>query len=90
MYLNLRLLVKNYFTEKSMKCWEYAKCGREAGGTKVRRLGLCPAYPHHGKDFTYFAGPLCTVKKEDTLALNLSAHLNNDVRKSFESINKRD
>jgi protein phosphatase len=24
-------------------CWEYMKCGREPGGAKARKLGLCPA-----------------------------------------------
>jgi len=24
-------------------CWEFKKCGREPGGTKVAELGLCPA-----------------------------------------------
>jgi len=24
-------------------CWEYKKCGRQAGGAKVPELGVCPA-----------------------------------------------
>ncbi len=24
-------------------CWEYFKCGREPGGSKVDELGVCPA-----------------------------------------------
>jgi hypothetical protein len=24
-------------------CWEFMKCGREPGGTKVAELGVCPA-----------------------------------------------
>ena len=24
-------------------CWEYKKCGREEGGSKVYELGICPA-----------------------------------------------
>ncbi len=24
-------------------CWEYKKCGREPGGSKVSELGICPA-----------------------------------------------
>ena len=24
-------------------CWEYKKCGREPGGSKVVELGVCPA-----------------------------------------------
>jgi hypothetical protein len=25
-------------------CWEYKKCGREAGGEKENEFGVCPAY----------------------------------------------
>ena len=24
-------------------CWEYKKCGREAGGSKEKEMGVCPA-----------------------------------------------
>ena len=24
-------------------CWEFKKCGREPGGSKVAQLGICPA-----------------------------------------------
>lgn len=24
-------------------CWEFKKCGRQAGGEKVKELGVCPA-----------------------------------------------
>lgn len=27
----------------AMNCWEFKKCGRERGGTKVTELGVCPA-----------------------------------------------
>ena len=27
-------------------CWEFKKCGREPGGTKVALLGVCPATIH--------------------------------------------
>ena len=27
-----------------MKCWEFSKCGREAGGTRSEELGICPAF----------------------------------------------
>lgn len=26
-----------------INCWEYKKCGREPGGAKVGKLGICPA-----------------------------------------------
>ena len=28
---------------KKSNCWEYKRCGREAGGSKVKELGICPA-----------------------------------------------
>jgi hypothetical protein len=31
-----------------LNCWEFKKCGREAGGAKAADSGVCPAYPHHG------------------------------------------
>lgn len=24
-------------------CWEFLKCGRETGGEKIKKLGICPA-----------------------------------------------
>ncbi len=26
-----------------MNCWQFRKCGREPGGVKVDKLGICPA-----------------------------------------------
>ena len=31
-------------------CWEYMKCGREPGGNKADRLGVCPAAMHNRYD----------------------------------------
>ena len=28
--------------KKKINCWEYKKCGREAGGAHVHDLGVCP------------------------------------------------
>lgn len=41
------------------KCWEYKKCGREQGGAKVAELGVCPAYPDHGRECWAVVGTLC-------------------------------
>lgn len=27
---------------KKINCWEFKKCGREPGGSKVAELGVCP------------------------------------------------
>ncbi|MBI5525168.1 MAG: hypothetical protein HY897_02460 [Deltaproteobacteria bacterium] len=29
--------------ERKPNCWEFKKCGREPGGNKVSKLGVCPA-----------------------------------------------
>lgn len=29
-------------------CWEFKKCGRETGGSKVKELGVCVTVPNHG------------------------------------------
>jgi hypothetical protein len=42
-----------------MNCWEFKKCGREAGGAKAAELGVCPAYPNHGKHCAWITGTLC-------------------------------
>ncbi len=45
-----------------MNCWEFKKCGREAGGAKVAELGVCPAYPNAGTHCARIAGTFCGGK----------------------------
>jgi len=33
-----------------MNCWEYMKCGREAGGKNAAQSGVCPAYTEEALD----------------------------------------
>jgi hypothetical protein len=47
------------------------KCGREAGGRNAKRLGVCPAYPHHGKRCVKVAGTLCGGKVSGTFAMKI-------------------
>lgn len=28
---------------KNLNCWEFKRCGRQAGGSSVKELGICPA-----------------------------------------------
>jgi hypothetical protein len=42
-----------------MNCWEFKQCGREADGARVDELGVCPAYPNHGRRCAHIAGTLC-------------------------------
>lgn len=54
-----------------MKCWEFKKCGREKGGARVNELGVCAAYPDHGKHCARVAGTLCEGKVQGTFAMKL-------------------
>jgi hypothetical protein len=47
-------LIDRYFSaglqeNTRLNCWEFIKCGREVGGAKAQELGVCPAYPDHGR-----------------------------------------
>lgn len=35
------------------------KCGREKGGDKADELGVCPAYPDHGRHCARVVGTMC-------------------------------
>lgn len=43
----------------AMNCWEFKKCGREGNGIKTTELGVCPAFPTHGRHCARVAGTLC-------------------------------
>ena len=49
-------------------CWEFKKCGREKSGSKVVEMGICPAYPDHGRDCWMAAGTFCGGKVQGTFA----------------------
>ena len=57
---------------QGLNCWEFKKCGREAGGDKAAELGVCPAYPDHGHDCAAIAGTLCGGKVQGSFAQKLS------------------
>lgn len=52
----------------AITCWEFKKCGREKDGAKAADLGICPAYPDHGRDCWAIAGTLCGGKVQGTSA----------------------
>ena len=60
---------------QKLNCWEFKKCGREAGGAKARELGVCPAYPNHGHSCAALAGTLCGGKVQGSFAQKLSSCL---------------
>ena len=51
-----------------MNCWEYMKCGREDGGENADELGVCPAYPNHGRKCAYIVGTLSDGEVQGTFA----------------------
>ena len=58
----------NSGSQPLLNCWEYKKCGREAGGAKAHELGVCPAYPDHGRDCANIAGTLCGGRLQGSFA----------------------
>ena len=66
-------------TAKKINCWEFKKCGREAGGEYVHDLGICPAAEEQrldgahggknaGRSCWILAGTLCKGKVQGTFA----------------------
>ena len=51
-----------------MDCWDYMHCGREKKGENVDELGICPAYPEHGKHCAHVVGTLCAGRVQGTFA----------------------
>ncbi len=64
---------------KKQNCWEFKRCGREAGGSKVKDLGTCPASTERklhgahdgenaGRSCWIVAGTLCGGAAQGTFA----------------------
>ena len=53
---------------RPLNCWEFKKCGRQAGGANAAKLGVCPAYPNHGRQCAEIAGTLCGGKVQGSFA----------------------
>ena len=65
-----------------MNCWEFKKCGRQAGGDKVAEFGICPAFPDHGQDCAKIAGTFCGGKVQGSFAHKLTNCMQCDFFKS--------
>jgi hypothetical protein len=65
-----------------MNCWEFMKCGREAGGLKVHEMGVCQAYPNNGKQCARVAGTVCGGKVQGTFDMKIFDCLECDFYKS--------
>jgi len=57
------------------RCWEFMQCGREAGGANAHLLGVCTAYPSHGRACARVAGTLCGGTVQGTFAQKLGTCL---------------
>ncbi len=57
---------------RAVNCWEFKKCGREVGGAKAKELGVCPAYPDHGRSCAAKAGTLCGGKIQGSFASKIT------------------
>lgn len=51
-----------------MNCWEFMKCGREKGGSREAELGVCPAWPDHGRHCARVSGTLCGGRLQGSYA----------------------
>lgn len=65
-----------------MNCWEFKKCGREAGGKNALELGVCPAYPDKGDSCAIISGTFCGGKVQGSFAQKLGDCLKCDFYKS--------
>jgi hypothetical protein len=70
----------------SRNCWEFKKCGREKGGSKMKELGICPAYPDHGKNCWLVAGTFCGGKVQGVFAQKHATCMVCDWYKQVKSI----
>ena len=65
-----------------MNCWEFKNCGRQLDGNKAKELGVCPAFPNHGKHCAWIAGTLCGGKVQGTFAMKVANCMQCDFYKS--------
>jgi len=72
-------------------CWEFKKCGREAGGVNEKKIVVCPAYPSHGKKCAQVAGTFCGGKVQGTFAMKLLSCIKCDFFQSqyYDRSNKK-
>ncbi|PIQ90898.1 MAG: hypothetical protein COV71_02020 [Candidatus Omnitrophica bacterium CG11_big_fil_rev_8_21_14_0_20_41_12] len=67
-----------------LNCWEYKKCGREPGGAKADKLGVCPASTEKrtngincgkngGRACWAIAGTVCGGKVRGSFAVELAS-----------------
>ncbi len=65
-----------------MQCWEFKRCGREAGGVNAAELGVCPACPNDGQHCAHTTGTLCGGEVQGSFAMKFANCMNCDFYKS--------
>ena len=72
--------------EERKNCWEFFKCGREPGGTKVEELGVCPVTVHESSDGINHgraAGRQCWAVEDNTCYRTIGAKFKDCMKCSF-------
>lgn len=84
--------INRIIMSKKINCWEYLKCGREPGGDKVDKYGVCPAATREthdgfnegmngGRICWNIAGTLCHSNVDGLFAKNLASCMQCDFLK---------
>ncbi len=79
----------------NQNCWEFKRCGREPGGSKVSELGVCvAAADHHANGFlggtnagracAYVAGTLCGGEVQGEYAQKIRACFDCDFYRALQ------
>lgn len=59
-----------------VNCWEYTACGFEEGGQNAAIHGICPAFPHQGRNCASLENTKCYVlSKGDACSLPMKKEL---------------
>ena len=75
---------------KNIRCWEYKKCGRETGGSRIHEHGPCPGALSPDVHCWLVAGTMCSGNVEGTFALKYESCIICDYyNKMQESIAKQ-
>jgi hypothetical protein len=72
-----------------MNCWQFKKCGREAGGRQSPELGVCTAYIRDaGQACWMVAGTFCRGEVQGVFAEKLASCERCDFYRSFDAAHR--
>jgi hypothetical protein len=73
-----------------MNCWEFKKCGREAGGERSEELGVCTAYIRDAGGACWLvAGTFCRGEVQGLFAEKLASCELCDFYQSFDTAHRQ-